>query len=793
MSRLSPLLTTLVFLTACGDGGGLPPSTPVPTVDFTASDATVMVGQEFQLEWSSNDATSCLASGDWSGAKPVSATETLVSLTTGSATFFLECSGQGGSATASVSVTTLAAPPVVSIEASANDVDIGQPFTLMWTSVNATSCEASGAWAGEQDLIGLKEVTEAYSGDKQYILSCTGEGGTAIDEVSVTVNGLPSEEALDDWYGTKIPSYVPEPPSDFVLFNQDDSLIYGGGPEAYTHEIVAGPHAGKLIYNRVYRANRHGLQEGEQFGVFSSWIQSFGVNTIEGGLWVNPTVAGPHYYPSLHVAAVGGSFYGCMDLQLGSGLGHQYLGDRWLSMLQISNRLLTVPGVNVAFDMHQNPYEDDHGIWMGWGWSYLNLDHPREYKYWMSFIETDNYQGPINGYVPEYFNWIHPNDIADGSFAERVNWYESIGIGFGTFATKGGDTSDFVGHEYHLAGMTKLDEDLFYIPIAKFPIAKEREYLSGHVQGVTIDGIEAYSEQLRNGTLDNALLPSQNLPWTSLSTGAHQAIKIFENYEQPDEQRTFVNPGYQLGFEGHLAFVDWDRTDPAEFELNQQSNGYAYVRKLATKWVPDENDPEDYQNHEYQFNSEVVYNPDDIIRVPRKTHRFVSYVERDTSHPEFANWDIGDRTRYQTKLQNGSTATYVWFKFIEQPAMLTAAQNHPHIYTDAYLEEIQSYIENLHSLSNGVSTEDPAFINHRGAPMPDDRDPHLAKIDPGQVVSPLPGFEVGYVPVVISTQHPDDVSVYPPEYDPNTGLVSAPADECRNDQWTYNYYPDFDF
>ena len=119
--------------------------------------------------------------------------------------------------------------------------------------------------------------------------------------------------------------------------------------------------------------------------------------------------------------------------------------------------------------------------------------------------------------------------------------------------------------------------------------------------------------------------------------------------------------------------------------------------------------------------------------------------------------------------------------------MLTAAQNNPETYTPDYLESLHSQIESLHKLINAHSTPQPTkpvFINYSGAPMPDDKDPHLAKIDPGQLVKPLPGYEVGYVPVIISVVHPEAVS------NNGVGLESAPDVDCTNTTWTDTYYPD---
>jgi hypothetical protein len=81
-----------------------------PLVTFTASSASVTVGQPVQLTWSTQSATACTASGTtgWSGSEPTSGT--LAVSIGATATLTLTCTGPGGSAAKSVSVTTTAAP-----------------------------------------------------------------------------------------------------------------------------------------------------------------------------------------------------------------------------------------------------------------------------------------------------------------------------------------------------------------------------------------------------------------------------------------------------------------------------------------------------------------------------------------------------------------------------------------------------------------------------------------------------------------------------------------------------------
>lgn len=90
-----------------------PPPTPVPTASLTASPATITAGQSSTLTWSSTNATGCTGTGftapNTSGSVMVAPSATN--------TYSIVCTGAGGSASASTSVTvsTVAPPPVSSV------------------------------------------------------------------------------------------------------------------------------------------------------------------------------------------------------------------------------------------------------------------------------------------------------------------------------------------------------------------------------------------------------------------------------------------------------------------------------------------------------------------------------------------------------------------------------------------------------------------------------------------------------------------------------------------------------
>jgi hypothetical protein len=104
------LIILLTTLAACGGGGGGssdPVTDPVAsiTVSLSASINEAEVGSLITLTWSSTNAQTCSATGDWSGSKAVSGNEGVNINKEGSNTFTLNCSASNAtSSSASVMV-----------------------------------------------------------------------------------------------------------------------------------------------------------------------------------------------------------------------------------------------------------------------------------------------------------------------------------------------------------------------------------------------------------------------------------------------------------------------------------------------------------------------------------------------------------------------------------------------------------------------------------------------------------------------------------------------------------------
>ncbi len=86
---------------------------------------------------------------------------------------------------------------------------------------------------------------------------------------------------------------------------------------------------------------------------------------------------------------------------------------------------------------------------------------------------------------------------------------------------------------------------------------------------------------------------------------------------------------------------------------------------------------------------------------------------------------------FQVELGDGSVVTYYWYRFADQPALLNADL------TDEEREALQARVELLHRHWK----KDRDFL-------PPPTVGKLAELDPALLVTPPPGLEVGYVPIV---------------------------------------------
>ena len=196
---------------------------PIPVItSFTASPNPVAYNTGSTLTWSSTGATSCTATGAWSGVKASSGSYPTGNLTTPK-TYTLTCTGPGGTSapqTVTVNVNPPPTPVITSFTASPNPVAYNTASTLTWSSTDAASCTASSDWSGVKAVSG-NQSTGNLTTPKTYTLTCTGPGGTSAPQ-SVTVTVL---APLPDLTPLSFTATVPSTGGTF--FNGENIVLSG--------------------------------------------------------------------------------------------------------------------------------------------------------------------------------------------------------------------------------------------------------------------------------------------------------------------------------------------------------------------------------------------------------------------------------------------------------------------------------------------------------------------------------------------------------------------------------------
>jgi len=157
-------------------------------VTLNASPVTLTSGQSATLTWSTTNATSCMATGSWSGSKSTSGTTSTGALSATS-TYALTCTGPGGSSNASTTVTVTPAVPV-STNPSGESMPAADAYPgytqvladdFTGTSLNQTTwngfyTDLSQNWLGSHGTVANNEITMSEYKDSANNGVYTGTG-----------------------------------------------------------------------------------------------------------------------------------------------------------------------------------------------------------------------------------------------------------------------------------------------------------------------------------------------------------------------------------------------------------------------------------------------------------------------------------------------------------------------------------------------------------------------------------------------------------------------------------------
>lgn len=501
-----------------------------------------------------------------------------------------------------------------------------------------------------------------------------------------------------------------------------------------TTESVNDQHygAGYSIYSAAWPIFRDYPGPSDfQMGLAGCWLttQRTGTEpedfytTIEGGLgWWHDTRFGTRV-PKFIMGGVSHNFFAWAN---GPGAGRSNMlgnGQRdWSTpggkygVAQLSNTLLWAPdGLNMAQGLN--------GELLGYGYTPLPITKPLEQtqgqqirtgnQCWTLFLNTTNFKGPATFFLPTF--WTEPvlkDPSLEGLFLDSRPSDPNITFGIEHAVSPALTARDAHGNRY-----AKIQP-------FQFPANNgEHSMVLNEVSVYSHDALwDVMTDWFSGG---GAVLPAR------IQSGSF-GVPFVENGGAMVAE---------LNSDGIRSPIRLDYIDNTQFSTNIM--GFEFNHNMVK-----EGDGTFTMPEYFKLSEQDVWQQVDETQVPSSTQLTNAMVPKSQRpdvpyltplDPECHWQDPNGPWRspgpaagpFKTDLGDGSTLTYYWYRFVDQPAIIHAD------YPEEVREAMQARVELIHT--NWSATDDYFAPPRIG---------HLATLDPGVIVRPPPGLEIGYVPIV---------------------------------------------
>jgi uncharacterized protein (TIGR03118 family) len=421
-----------VLLASCGGyGGSSAPPPPTPAITFSVQPETIVAGQSATLTWSASNATTCTASGAWSGSEPISGTMVVTPGTTGANTYMLSCTDPvmgpygGTPTTSSMSVTLTVNPATVFVaknlvaDAASGtatvDANLVNPWGIVflpgapvWVANNHTETstlyDGNGAPfpAGTPLVVHLPASTGGVSFDPTGIV-----GNTTADFV-VTAAGK-SAAAL-------------------FIFSGEGGMIAGWSKDVdVTNAVVMYTDAGGAVYKGLAIANN-----GSGNFLYATDFHNNKVDVFDKSYTKQPTSADSFAFKDPNLPA-GYAPFGIQALNTGTGGAVQIYVTYAKQQAPDNHDNENGAGLGIVdiFDANGKFVKTLVGTGQAlnapWGLALA----PNDFGTLSGALLVGNFgDGRINGYDPNSGQFVGTLTMAGGAFAVPGLW----GIAFGNDA-----------------------------------------------------------------------------------------------------------------------------------------------------------------------------------------------------------------------------------------------------------------------------------------------------------------------------------------------------------------------
>lgn len=507
--------------------------------------------------------------------------------------------------------------------------------------------------------------------------------------------------------------------SGFTWITKEDvsDQTYGAG---YTLYSAAWP-----IFKQYPGAPRF------QMGLAGSWLStqrtgsepSQFYTTIEGGLgWWHDTRFGTKV-PKFIMGGVSYNFYAWAN---GPGAGRSNMlgnGQRdWSTpggkygVAQLSNRLLWAPdGLNMAQSLN--------GEMLGYGYLPLPLTEPMqqtsgvnvetENQCWTLFLNTTNFKGPATFFLPTF--WTEPvvlDPTLEGLFLDSRPSDPNVNTGIEHAESPALVSTDANGTPY--AKIERL----------QFPASTEDN-------SILMNQFTVYSQDALWNDMVSWFNGGAVVPAGLTQSGIRPVAMVNGGGSMIGEIQ-----GSGLNNEIELSYMDNNLLNSDimgfQFDLNTVSERDGLF--LLPEYFKLESDNKWHPITESSLPASTNLLNSQVPVIPRPEITYLTPLDPDCQWQDpNGPWNSPGPSAgpFTAELGDGSTLTYYWYRFVDQPAIVHA--NLP----ASIRNEMQRRVELIHS--NWSHTDEylaPPSIGE------------IATLDPAALVTPPPGFEIGYVPIV---------------------------------------------
>lgn len=419
--------------------------------------------------------------------------------------------------------------------------------------------------------------------------------------------------------------------------------------------------------------------------------------TLEGGIGQWATTRFPSSSPKYRINGVPD----CYNTQIASP-GWSFGGDTLRSnkhgLAQLSNRLLLAPD-GITFSNVENVSLLGNA-WIALPFIPSNISPSGVLtgdQSWTLFLHAANFKGPVAFFTPEIWSAINamdPTGVGRGHDA-RPGFTAGIAIEIGNAPTF--TATDANGVRYKR------------IPRLTFPTDENGKAVL--LQDVVFYSKQAMWDAVNNWVQNGTVVTQMNPAGLFSPTVSGSGVGVYFAGVPATYDASFYAGAVQASANSGAFGMQWSgQMERGVFPEYYKEEGQTW-RAVPASQVPASTG---LTNQSFPRSN----------RIP-----FPDLNTSSTSTWTSAKWAAGPFT---ASLNDSSIVEYVWYKFIEQPAIARLGLS------ASVLERLQTFVESLHQNSgvNGITISPPSSGS-------------LVTIDNAQIVTPPPGLEKGYVPIVI--------------------------------------------